>query len=254
MGDILFENDNIEIGNFDYSIGVDFSIASTAMCVKKLDKYYFYWFPKVEATQKIPKFWDEIKEFAQVVPYLSKKDKANYTTHSINHVNNALLLSDLILDCLYDVDKSVPINIEGFSYGSEGQSYIDLITYQSIFRGAIINSERVFNVYSPRNIKKDFSGNGTSVKEDMCRVLTHLEYDCENVKKLQSLIEGNIKDRSNIKKPIDDLVDALAICNMNNPNKISVDRLWRDKTKIEVAKINKKAQTNVDDFLNNLYK
>lgn len=234
------------------SIGVDFSIISTAMCVKKQNDFKFYWFPKVDNNNAIPKYWEEIKTVATIIPYLSKKSKHNYTTNSINDVNNAHLLSELILDCLLDIDKDIPINIEGFSFASTGASFIDLIAYQSTFRSEIVRDNRIFNVYSPTTIKKTFSGSGKSTKDEMCKCFTHEEVDCETVKNLQRLVENCVKDRSSIKKPLDDLVDAYAIATLDRENKKAVERIHRDKTKIEILKFQKNVEKDVDSFLSNL--
>jgi Holliday junction resolvasome RuvABC endonuclease subunit len=234
------------------SIGVDFSIISTAMCVKIDNNFKFYWFPKVEPNNAIPKYWEEIKTVATIIPYNGKKSKHNYTTNSIKDVNNAHLLSELILDCLLDIDKNIPINIEGFSFASTGASFIDLIAYQSIFRSEIVRDGRIFNVYSPTTIKKTFSGSGKSTKDEMCKVFTHENAECQNVQNLQKLVENCVKDRSNIKKPLDDLVDSYAIADMDRIDKKAVERIQRDKTKIEMLKFQKNIEKDVDSFLGNL--
>lgn len=241
--------DEVANPNFDKCIGIDYSIASTAMCVKKFNDYSFYWFPKVENKQSI-KYWQEIEKIATIIPYATKKTKSNYSNQAIENILNANLLSDIILDCLLGIDKDVPINIEGFSFNSTGASFIDLITYQSIFRSSVIKNDRSFNVFSPTTIKKHFSGSGKSTKDEMCKAFTHYKNTDANLLTLSQLIENCLKDRQNIKKPLDDIVDAYAICNMNNPNKTSITRLQRDKSKVEISKINK--NLNLDDLIDNI--
>jgi Holliday junction resolvasome RuvABC endonuclease subunit len=250
MQNINDETDDFLISERGTHIGIDYSITSTGMCIIENKNYLFFWFPKIDDKTNLKKY-DDIKSFATIIPYVVSKENVDYTTQAIKNINNAHILAKAILNILKDYDKSIPINIEGFSFASVGASFIDLITFQSILRSELIKDGRTFNVFAPTTIKSKFSGIGTSNKDNMCKVFTHYDIENNNIKKIQNLIENCVKNRQAIKKPIDDIVDAFAIAKISSNDIKPIERIQRDKTKEELKK-SKKTFKSGDDFLNSL--
>jgi hypothetical protein len=68
------------------------------------------------------------------------------------------------------------------------------------------------SVISPKTVKKLYTGNGNASKCDMLRTFFTKE-DSEFKQRLIDL-ELNREEDFNIPKPVDDLVDSVALCNI----------------------------------------
>jgi hypothetical protein len=99
------------------------------------------------------------------------------------------------------------VGIEGFSYGSKGNSAIDIVGYGYAVRMALIEkySGAKFSVFAPGAVKK-IAGKGNAGKEQM------FEYFMNSTQEdlTSTLFWQKLKDQSidHLKKPVDDLVDA----------------------------------------------
>ena len=102
------------------------------------------------------------------------------------------------------------VTFEGFSYASKGSSFIDLIVFNSFAKKAIIDRFGCrIAVLAPGTIKKRYSGKGNSRKPEMYQAFLERESG-----PLRDAVYGLVGDYSadmKIPKPIDDLVDAVAI-------------------------------------------
>jgi hypothetical protein len=209
-------------------IGIDFSINSPAICiVNDIDEFKFISLTNNSLTRfnkkKIPKgiqihkyLWDN--KIVDVIPYERHKKHEDYSVDQLQKLNDALMLANLVIDVIsqnVDIKKDIiHIAIEGYSYGSKGNSFIDLISFNSILRNKInenfiLNSkDNIFDIYSPSHVKM-YAGKGNAGKPQMYEFF---------MKKKDAISKNSFyqycKDeayKEDIPKPIDDLVDAYFI-------------------------------------------
>lgn len=196
-------------------IGIDFSINSPGMCIinddcikwisffnigeKNVDNFFL--------NSKIPKgniTHLEISKLdkCEAYPYNRRKPSNDYIKDSQNKLEDACKLADIIIDRL---PKNGEVWLEGYSYGSKGNSFIDLIFFNAILRSKIYEkTDLKLNIASPSQVKK-YAGIGNANKEKMQKFFLERQ-DKELIestffKYVLSLDEVNIK-------PIDDLIDA----------------------------------------------
>lgn len=111
-------------------------------------------------------------------------------------------------------DEDVKIGLEGFSFGSKGASYIDLIMYNCFLRERIVETfgPDALVIVSPSEGKKHFSGKGNANKEKMIEAFISNHVCDEKIEntELWKFCSNDELDYNNI-KPVDDLVDSLGI-------------------------------------------
>jgi hypothetical protein len=113
----------------------------------------------------------------------------------------------------YSNNPNVYIAIEGISFGSSGNSLIDISMSTGILRSKILDmlggdSSRFF-VFPPTTIKK-FAGSGSYKKVDMLDGIISNNLESYNFIKMLENNINLIKTKSNIvKKPIEDIVDSI---------------------------------------------
>ena len=196
-------------------IGIDFSINSTALAIKlKDDKFLLFSFvpnynPKLKGFQ-LHKILNESKTIT-----ITSYNKDNLIKDAIEDqaikLRNADALSDEIIE-IFNYTGIIPteIRIEGFSFGSKGNSFIDMITFNTFLRVKLIQKfGHIIKVISPKSIKKAYTGNGNASKCDMLRSFMEKSDSKlkKEIEKLNIVVEGEF----NITKPLDDLVDAIAL-------------------------------------------
>lgn len=107
-------------------------------------------------------------------------------------------------------DNADFVGIEGFSYGSSGNSFIDIVGYGYAIRMALIKkySAAKFSVFSPGNVKK-VAGKGNANKELIFQYFMESQNeDLRNTAFWKGLTDKTI---DSTKKPVDDLVDAFYV-------------------------------------------
>jgi hypothetical protein len=196
-------------------VGIDFSINSTAIAIKTpKDKFLLFSFvpnynPKLKGFQ-LHKSLDESKTVT-----ITSYNKDNLIKDAIEDqaikLKNADALSDEIIE-IFNYTGIVPteIRIEGFSFGSKGNSFIDMITFNTFLKVKLIQKfGHIIRVVSPKSIKKAYTGNGNASKCDMLRSFMEKSDSKlkKEIEKLNIVVEGEF----NIPKPLDDLVDAIAL-------------------------------------------
>ena len=194
-------------------IAIDFSINSTAICVQNHQELkWFNFVSNLDLNKKAFACHKELVELGiNVIGYERNKPKdLDYTSEQIFKLNNANYLSYTIINTLAPyINEDTKWAIEGYSYGSRGNAFIDLITYNTMLKGKIMRvSKSDIHVYAPKTVKKSFSGNGNAGKPMMVEAFNSRE-DLVN-----DPLKKYVNSRSfgdNIPKPIDDLVDAFAI-------------------------------------------
>lgn len=194
-------------------IGIDFSINSTAITIRN-DKgiLIMSFVPNYEPTKSSWKVHEAISSLVNIHSY--KKDRTSKDSIEDQRIKlrNANELSDLIIERIEEknIKKADRINIEGFSYASKGNSFIDLITYNTFLKTKLyqIVGDRIF-VIPPKTLKKRYTNNGNATKCDMLRSYMS-KNDNELTSKIKQLIEVK-EEEFNIPKPIDDIIDSIAL-------------------------------------------
>ena len=194
-------------------IGIDFSINSTAVAIKKdnneIDLFSFI--PNYKKGTKPFEIHDKFTGIIVTQSYIKPKKSLDSVEEQTNKLINADQLSGIIMSILDIYEESVEeIRIEGFSYGSKGNSFIDLITYNTYLKVKLIQKYgHIIKVVPPKTLKKIYTGNGNASKCDMLRFYSNSTDSRLNdeIKKLNIIKEGEFK----IPKPIDDLCDAIGL-------------------------------------------
>jgi hypothetical protein len=102
------------------------------------------------------------------------------------------------------------IFIEGFSFGSKGNSFIDLITFNTFLKVKMIQKwGHCISVISPKSLKKMYTGNGNAGKCDMLR--TFIKNDSSPFRNKLVEIGLDREEEFTIPKPVDDLIDSIAL-------------------------------------------
>lgn len=193
-------------------IGIDFSINSTAIAIKMENKTHLFSFvPNYEKGRAAFKIHDFLKGELLVKGYEKSKPSKNSIEEQSNKLLNADNLSESIMDIfkLLCIENPQEIRIEGFSYMSKGNSFIDLITYNTFLKVKLIQKfGHVIKVIPPKTLKKAYTGNGNASKCDMLRKYITTEGNLvDKINELNIIKEGEFI----IPKPIDDICDAIAL-------------------------------------------
>ncbi len=194
-------------------IGIDFSINSTAVAIKKdngeIDLFSFV--PNYKKGSKPFEIHDKFTGLIVTQSYIKPKKSTDSIEEQTNKLINADQLSGIIMSILDIYEEPVEeIRIEGFSYGSKGNSFIDLITYNTYLKVKLIQKYgHIIKVIPPKTLKKIYTGNGNATKCDMLRFYTNSTESKfnEELKKLD-IVRG---EEFKIPKPIDDIIDAIGL-------------------------------------------
>lgn len=200
-------------------VGIDFSIKSTAVCILKGDKYIWGSFPDNLDTSKKSYLWHKnIMDYVTVTGHTREvpdKKKSDYTSIEEYKIRHADYMTNTIIYFLKEHigNNEVSFSFEGFSYASKGNAFIDLIAYNTMLKTKLIYNFNVFPiVFSPKTLKKNFSGNGNADKIMMYKSFKKnvLGDDILIKDPLYVLLE-NTNFEKDLPKPLDDLIDSYAV-------------------------------------------
>ena len=195
-------------------IGIDFSINSTAVSIRDGDDLTLMSFvPNLELGRAAWRVHEALQSELNIFSYQKDAITKNAMEDQQIKIRNADRLSSIIIDSISEstLQKVERINIEGFSYASKGNAFIDIITYNTFLKCKMyqIAKDRIF-VIPPKTLKKIYTGNGNATKCDMLR-----SYLGKNDNQLCTLIREvvTIKEEGEfpIPKPIDDVIDSIAL-------------------------------------------
>jgi hypothetical protein len=195
-------------------IGIDFSINSTAVTIlyDEGGSRMFSFVPNYRPELSAFKIHKALSEHITVISY----DKASNTKDPIVDqaikLKNADNLSTQIVNAIspYVTDENVEIRIEGFSFGSKGNSFIDLVTYNTFLKVKLIQKwGHCISVVPPKSLKKIYTGNGNASKCDMIR--QYLKNNETSFAK--ALIDLGLDKEGEfvLPKPVDDIIDSRAL-------------------------------------------
>lgn len=211
-------------------VGIDFSLNSPAVTIKKENEYKFYSLFNYGK----PDFWERFKngkmqkafsihkelkenDCVEIYPYNRGVKSKEFLFREREKLTDADIISDLIIYILKNeiVSSNYHISLEGFSYGSKGNSFIDMIQYNTFLRYKLKKEFGIENIsfYQPSQVKK-IAGKGNANKFYMIKAF---QEDVLNDKDLRNTKFWKwIKDKDysqKIPKPIDDIVDSYFILN-----------------------------------------
>lgn len=205
-------------------IGIDFSINSPSVCVET-DGRDLRWlslfncdgkqWQKPKPTKEF-KWHNKLIGIVRLAPYIRYKAGKNtdYVAEQQQKIKDAIVLAKhtvvQIRECIPCDDYEIAtVSLEGFAFGSKGNSFIDLIMYNSILREMLFEEFGCSVIYIvPPSQAKKLAYKGNAKKEDMIRAFIQC-----NDKLLQSTpLWKMLRKERNIDfdsiKPIDDLVDS----------------------------------------------
>jgi len=218
----------------DFLIGIDFSLNSPSITMKfkhnNNEQYKFCSFFNSDGKDWKVKDLKSYKNHKTIGNDINNKDvymidytrnitATDYTEKESQKIADAQFLSQLIVDFIKSFINenrieylNIKIAIEGFSYGSKGAAYNDLIMYNSFLRKELLTLTSADNicVFSPKHAKK-LAGNGNADKEYMINAFIENKLKDDLIEKtyLYKYCSENL-DMKNL-KPVDDLVDSYFI-------------------------------------------
>ena len=127
---------------------------------------------------------------------------------------NAIYFSDLALELLAPyLDENTIVGMEGLSFGSSGNSLIDISMTTALIRAGIVKKINPENFYiiSPSAIKK-YAVKGNAKKDELYHtLLDKRKYDVR-LKPLLTVLEENkdawVKGPKKVENPCSDIIDA----------------------------------------------
>lgn len=208
-------------------IGIDFSLLSPGICIIENNNHKWISVYTVDAEdhQKLLSKEDGpfkiLSESKTIGINLRIKHDKKGITYSHTERNKLVASVEEVSALITEIKKhlvgftgDVYVAMEGISFGSKGNTLIDICMATGILRDAIVSEllegqyDR-FYVFSPGTIKK-YASKGNAKKDELYDALIskpgleHLEF----VKLLNMYKESWITPGRVVKKPLDDLVDA----------------------------------------------
>jgi hypothetical protein len=193
-------------------IGIDFSINSTAITIiKDRSMHLFSFVPNYRPELKGFKTHVEISDLVTITSYQKAANTKDPIKDQAIKLKNADDLSNQIIETIAPyIDAQPDIRIEGFSFGSKGNSFIDLVSYNTFLKVKLIQRwGHCISIVPPKSLKKLYTTNGNASKCDMVRNFIN-QSDSVFRNKLVEL-NLNVEGEFVIPKPVDDLIDSIAL-------------------------------------------
>ena len=202
-------------------LGIDFSLNSPAWCL--LSKGEAKWGSFHRTTKKIDRMLSAeaspFKVFSESPNFLIQiieKERADgeYWEIERKKIQNFITIADsftFMLDKIID-DETV-VFMEGISFGSSGNSLIDISMCTALVRQRIVElvGYENLNIYSPTAIKK-FAFKGNAKKDELYDALLDKYRDDQILSPLIEPLKQNreiwIKKSKEVETPCSDLIDA----------------------------------------------
>jgi hypothetical protein len=185
-------------------VGIDMSKNSPGVCVREDEKLTFISFIRGAETKRNTGHFSTLRDRGvQIIMNPRGTKVREYSELEIWKIEDASLIAKTIVSQLpEEVDM---VGIEGFSYGSKGNSALDIAGYAYCLRQALFEKYgKKMCVFAPSNVKK-VAGKGNAGKPEIKKFF--LESEDETLKQnkfWKGLYENEIVDE----KPVDDLIDA----------------------------------------------
>lgn len=205
----------------DKIIGVDFSLNSPGFCILEKDKCK--WISLHRTTNIIDKMFKKDGSPFNIlndnkwidINIISKKEFiGEYHEKERDKILNAIYFSDFAINLLDPyLDESTIVGMEGLSFGSSGNSLIDISMTTALIRSAIVKKidPNNFFVLSPTTVKK-FALKGNSKKDELYNRLLETRSDDSRleplIKVLKEYKDKWVKGPNKVETPCSDIIDA----------------------------------------------
>ena len=202
-------------------IGIDFSLNSPGVCILDQDGYHFISFFNYggrSLQKKIPKAFElhfALDEEETILAFLYNRGvkSKDFLQREREKMLDASEVADAICGVIREWGYNSQIYLEGFSYGSKGNSFIDIIQYNSFLRKELLflwGKDKI-SIFQPSHVKKT-AGKGNANKHYMVKAFQDNVLGDKELEKTKLWQYVQDKDYSEkIPKPLDDLVDAYFI-------------------------------------------
>lgn len=209
-------------------IGIDFSLNSPATCIRNSKGDYIF----ISFFNFGDRIWDDIKKMPKAFqvhqeliesetilgfPYYRDVKADSFLIREREKLEDCKSIANLIVNALVSFFgvSNTHVSLEGFSYGSTGNSFIDIVQYNSFLRSLLLDAYGSSNIsiLQPSHVKKT-AGKGNANKHYMIKAFQDDVFNDKDLRntKLWKYVQG--KDFSTkIPKPLDDLVDSYFILN-----------------------------------------
>lgn len=195
-------------------VGIDFSINSPGICIRANSLSFIGFYNKEGKNFKKGdprdfKIHREISEIegVSISDFNRRKKHDDYCIDQAQKIEDSHTLATLISS---QIPEGAPVGLEGYSYGSKGNSFIDLIAFNSVLRNRLWLDGHSVSVFTPSQVKT-CAGKGNLNKVGMFLAFIDNKTDDE-ILTSSEFWKYCVKNRDfasgDIPKPIDDLVDA----------------------------------------------
>lgn len=210
----------------------DYSINSPGITIQLNDKYHFFnFFNSTKTVDEIikgksfdGKLFKELIELDDLtlISYTrTVNSKQEYSDSECSKLYDALALVELISSNVSKFSTEIDhAAFEGYSYGSKGNSALDLAAGAALLRmDLFMQTNGNIKIFSPKQVKK-LSGNGNANKLDMYEAFIDNKLGDESLKNSQfwnwvvnnqDLVIKQTKKSKEINKPLDDIIDSYFI-------------------------------------------
>lgn len=212
-------------------VGIDFSINSPAVCEYSDGEYNFTSFTNMDPVRlRKKKIADSLIIYKTLLDdspidlnwYQRHASEKNYQLDQMFKIVDSNDMALMITNSIKPFSNELFIGLEGYSYASKGNSFIELISFNSVLRNYLLNNYLLtectrlnISIFSPSEVKK-LAGKGNANKNDMYGYfLKSKDEELLNSRFFKWVVENSsilLNKDGSIKKPIDDLVDAYYIC------------------------------------------
>lgn len=202
--------------------GIDFSLNSPAICIKTIDKLKWISLYNLDRdpakpTLKAFRLHEDLTATGAIatVRYARQVSAKEFLLSERKKMTDAESISSLIISHL-TANSISQVALEGFSYGSKGNSFIDMVVYNSFLRQKLVKTYGISNfyVFQPSAVKK-LAGKGNGNKSYMFTAFKNNVL--QDPLLTESLLWQWCSDKEfgdKIPKPIDDCIDAYFIMKM----------------------------------------
>jgi len=202
-------------------IGIDFSLNSPGICIKdQNNEYTFISFyndrgrDPSKPTLKAFKVHEELLNLNAIIvsTYNRIVSSKIFLNRERQKIVDATQIANSIVSFISNLypDEDIMISLEGFSYGSKGNSFIDMVQYNSFLRYQLAENFGANSIYvfQPSHVKK-IAGKGNANKHYMVKAFQDDVFNDKMLRKtkLWKWCKGNDYSEK-IPKPIDDLCDS----------------------------------------------
>lgn len=153
-------------------------------------------------------------KFVDINIVKKKEFRGEYHIIERDKIINAIYFSESVMELLFPyLDESTIVGMEGLSFGSSGNSLIDISMTTALIRSAIVKKidPNNFFVLSPTTVKK-FALKGNSKKDELYNRLLETRSDDSRleplIKVLKEYKDKWVKGPNKVETPCSDIIDA----------------------------------------------